>query len=242
MLLSFLGELLLQIDNILLLRTVFLCLPFALVLAYFHYKVKDSFFLKPRSYIQLNIIMICLVVTFVLVVYWHLGLRQYSFLGFALRKGGSGSENIILLLLGSLTAVLGWLFTSRGQSLTSTRSHSIQTLMASRLSDAYTKQVEIATIVFCDLKDKHGDAYNLTVADYKGLTREQVSAINYLLNYLEFIAVGIRYGDLDEKLMKSTLRTIIRKNFKFFEEVIKDKQIAAPTLYEHLAALYKRWS
>ena len=230
-----------KIDEILLLRTIILFLPYVAVFAFFYFRIKDDFFLKPRSYIQLSGIMICLVVTFILVVYWHLGLREYSFLGFFLQSSG-GSSNTILLLLGTLTAVLGWLFTSRGQSLNATRSHSIQTLMASRMSEAYTRQVEVATNVYCNFKDTNGQNYALTLADFSGLTLKKKNAIFYLLNYLEFIAVGIRYGDLDEKLMKSTLKTIIYKNYTFFEAIVKDKQQTMPTVYEHLTALHKRWN
>ncbi|MEG8241007.1 hypothetical protein MKR66_12915 [Acinetobacter baumannii] len=52
----------------------------------------------------------------------------------------------------------------------------------------------------------------------------------------------MRFGDLDETLMRNMMKTIINTNFTFFEEVIKDKQVKAPTVYEHLTALYKRWN
>lgn len=235
-----------EIDNILLLRTIFLLLPFIALYSYFYYYVKDDFFLKPRTYIQLNIIMLSLVIAFVLTVYWNLSLREYSFVGFALEnihgKNSNQSSNVILILLGTLTAVLGWLFTNRGQDLNSRRSHSIQTLMSSRLSEAYANHSNHATKVYTSLKEKHGEAYNLSLQDYSELEQLERNAIIYQLNYFEFIAVGIRYGDLDENLIKNTLKSIINTNCVFFQNIIKDKQSKSPSLYEHLTALNKRWN
>lgn len=235
-----------EIDNILLLRTIFLLLPFVALYSYFYYYIKDDFFLKPRTYIQLNIIMLSLAVAFVLTVYWNLSLREYSFVGFSLESIDSDninqSSNVILILLGTLTAVLGWLFTNRGQDLNSRRSHSIQTLMSSRLSEAYANHSNHATKVYTTLKEKHGETYNLSLEDYNLIDPLERNAIIYQLNYFEFIAVGIRYGDLDENLIKNTLKSIINTNCVFFQNIIKDKQSKSSSLYEHLIALNERWN
>lgn len=231
-----------EIDNILLLRTLLLALPFVVLYCYFFYFVKDDFFLKPRTYIQLNIIMFSLIITFVLTVYWNLSLRQYSFVGFALGNKADNSSNVILILLGTLAAVLGWLFTSRGQDLNSRRSHSIQTLMSSRLSEAYANHSNYATGVYTRLKEKNGQHYILELEDFENLEPLERNAIIYQLNYFEFIAVGIRYGDLDENLIKNTLKTIINTNIVFFGNIIADKRIKSPTVYEHLISLNKRWN
>lgn len=231
-----------EIDNILLLRTVFLALPFILLYCYFYYRVKDDFFLKQRTYIQLNLMMFTLVIAFFLTVYWNLSLRHYSFAGFPLTGETEDTSNIILILLGTLTAVLGWLFTSRGQDLNSRRSHSIQTLMSSRLSEAYANHSNYATSVFTSHKQKYGESYNLTIEHFDKLTQAEKNAIIYQLNYFEFIAVGIRYGDLDENLIKNTLKTIINTNCVFFGNIIKDKQAKSTSVYEHLIALNNRWN
>ncbi|MEO9279584.1 DUF4760 domain-containing protein [Acinetobacter sp. WA-87] len=152
------------------------------------------------------------------------------------------TSNTILVLLGIVAAILGWLFPARGQSLTSTRNHSIQTLMESRLSDAYTRQVELCTEIFVNFKKSKGENYNLTIADFNGLDQKYKNAIFYLLNYLEFVAVGVRFNDLDENLMRNMMKSIINANFTFFGEIIKEKQIKTPSVYEHLTALQMRWS
>ncbi|AQZ81200.1 DUF4760 domain-containing protein [Acinetobacter calcoaceticus] len=233
-----------EIDNILLLRTIILLLPYFAVFAFFYYRIRDQFFLKPRTHIQLNIMMICLVIVFLELVYWNLSLREYVLMGFSLSKNAGTSEtsNTILVLLGIVAAILGWLFPARGQALTATRNHSIQTLMESRLSDAYTRQVELCTEVLVKFKKEKGESYNLTTDDFNTLDQKYKNAIFYLLNYLEFVSVGVRFNDLDENLMRNMMKSIINANFTFFGEIIKDKQTKTPSIYEHLTALQKRWS
>lgn len=230
-----------EIDKILLLRTLILLLPFTLLFGYFHFKVRDPFFLKPRTYIQIHIIMISLALVFVETVYWSLELKNYMFLGFDLNKNNDGS-GLILILLGIFAAVLGWLFTYRGQVLTAIRSHSIQTLMSSRLSETYIKQVEYATEIYKKYKNERGENYVLQYEVFITLDDRYVDSIHYLLNYIEFVAVGIRFGDLDEKLMKNMMKSIVSANYNFFELIIKEKQIKTPTVYEHLTALNARWN
>lgn len=186
--------------------------------------------------------MIALVFVFIETVYWHLSLRNYGFLGFYLNLKISDASNVILVLLGVLAAVLGWLFTYRGQALTTTRNHTMQTLMESRLSEVYTKQVEVATEVFTKYKTEKGEQYNLEYSVFLTLETKHKNAIFYLLNYLEFVSVGIRCGDLDENQMKNMMKSIISNNFKFFREIIEKKQQTQPTVYEHLTLLNKRWN
>lgn len=232
-----------EIDNIILLRTLILIFPFISLGAYFHYRIKDDFFLKPRTHIQLNFIMIALVIIFLELVYWNISLRNYVFMGFGLNPhGAKDSSNTILVLLGIVAAILGWLFPTRASAVATTRNHSIQTLMESRLSETYTSQVATCTDIFVDFRRRNGDNYALTVVDFNGLTQVQKNAIHYLLNYLEFVSVGVRFGDLDENLMKNMMKSIINSNVAFFGEIIRDKQSKTSTVYEHLTALHKRWN
>ncbi|MFW6698732.1 DUF4760 domain-containing protein [Acinetobacter pittii] len=238
------------IDNILLLRTFLLFLPFFGLWYFFDKRIKDKFFLKPRTHIQLNFIMIALVIIFLELVYWNLFLRDYSFIGFGLTKIIiKGKEvikpevsNTLIVLLGTVVAILGWLFPTRANSVAATRSHTIHTLMDSRLSEIYNHKVTLCTEVFVTARKQYGESYILTKGDFDGLDQKYKDAAFYLLNYLEFVATGIRFGDLDENLMRNMMKTIINTNFTFFEEIIKDKQLKAPTVYEHLTALQKRWS
>lgn len=234
-----------NIDEILILRTLVVVAPYALLYWFFYNRIRDEFFLKPRTHVQLNLIMLSLVITFIWVVLWNFSFRSYGFAGFFLNTAsnqGADASNLLVGLLGTLAVVLGWLFNSRAQDLTSKRSHSIHTLMSSRLSEAYANHSNYAMAVYMRLREKNGDDYTITPQDITECSQLERNAIFYQLNYFEFISVGIRYGDLDENLIKNTLKSIIRTNYDFFEKVIKDKQAINPTLYEHLTALNSRWN
>ncbi|MDC5071852.1 DUF4760 domain-containing protein [Acinetobacter baumannii] len=238
------------IDNILLLRTILLFLPFFGLWYFFDKRIKDKFFLKPRTHVQLNFIMIALVIVFLELVYWNLFLRQYTFLAFELTKisfDSKGDErqtisNTLVVLLGTVVAILGWLFPTRANSVAATRSHTIHTLIKSSLSEIFNHTVMLCTEVYVTARKQFGDGYKLKKEHFEKLDQKYKDAIHYLLNYLEFVSTGIRFGDLDETLMKNMMKTIINTNYTFFEEIIKDKQITLPTVYEHLTALQKRWS
>ncbi|GAA5631047.1 hypothetical protein Acal02_01666 [Acinetobacter calcoaceticus] len=238
------------IDNILLLRTFLLFLPFLGLWYYFDKKIKDDFFLKSRTHVQLNFIMFALVIVFLELVYWNLFLRNYSFVGFELTNisfeiDGTDKKSIsntLLILLGTVVAILGWLFPTRANSVAATRSHTIHTLMDSRLSEVYNQKVALSTEVYVTARNQYGDTYVLKKEHFDKLDQKYKDAIHYLLNYLEFVAAGIRFGDLDEILMRNMMKNIINTNFTFFEEIIKDKQARTSTVYEHLTALQKRWS
>ncbi|MBF7690537.1 DUF4760 domain-containing protein [Acinetobacter pollinis] len=246
-----------SIDNILLLRTVLVFVPY-IILAYIANKyVKDKFFLKPRTHIQLALIMISLIILFIEIVIWNLCIEDRNFLGFSLADftGSRGSQSSsILVLLGIVAAVFGWLFTSRNQVLAATRNHSIQSLMSSRFSTAYSDRIEKANgiyercmkagcfklkiehICYEDNKDgchHHNKSHIISYEDKKNLF--------YILNYLEFVAVGIRFGDFDEQLIKNTLGSIVVANYEFLELIIKDRQKNNPSNFEHITQLYNRW-
>lgn len=234
-----------NIDDILILRTLAVVAPYFILYFFFYKRIKDDFFLKSRTHVQLDFIMLSLGATFIWTVLWNFSFRDYVFLGFSLgdtHVGSDATSSILLGLLGTLAVVLGWLFNTRAQYMSSKRSHSIQTLMSSRLSEAYANHSNYANKVYTNLKKKHGDSYTLTVGDFESLEQLEKNAIIYQLNYFEFIAVGIRYGDLDELLIKNTLKTIINTNYTFFGQIIKSKQEASSSVYEHLTALNNRWN
>jgi hypothetical protein len=72
-------------------------------------------------------------------------------------------------------------------------------------------------------------------------TQAKLNSLRYILNYIEFISVGIRYGDLHESLLKSSLRGIVLNAFRFSEAYIKHSQKANTKAYENLVWLKDRW-
>ncbi|WP_179998746.1 DUF4760 domain-containing protein [Acinetobacter sp. YH12239] len=225
-----------NIDDILILRTTFLLAPYIIISYVFYKFIRDDFFMKPRTNVQLNYSMCCLVISFIWIVLWNISLHKFSFLGFTINHGQSSAGQTILILLGILGAVYGWLFTTKSQYINSRKNHSIQTLMSSRLSTSYVEKFDLLNEIL--LEQKH---VPLSYETFENLSPEQKMAVMYALNYYEYVAVGIRFGDLDEHLIKNTLLSNILGTYTFLENVINYKSQNAPTCLEHLKALRVRW-
>lgn len=81
------------------------------------------------------------------------------------------------------------------------------------------------------------------------MTKKQVEerykaaeALLTLLNYHEFLALGIALDDLDPDLLKGSLRGIMCSLVDDAHFVISELRTLNPKTYEHLVALYSDWS
>lgn len=109
-----------------------------------------------------------------------------------------------ITFFGVMAAIAGWIVNSIVTIRNSIKQHTINALLDSRLSSTYIESARIVNKVFLS-------AEFLFPVDKNQLKEGSAQAkamphLSYMLNYLEFVAVGIRYGDLDELLMKKTLR------------------------------------
>ncbi|HGF9176697.1 TPA: DUF4760 domain-containing protein, partial [Acinetobacter baumannii] len=207
------------------------------------------FFVKIRSSIQLLMMLILLGLVFVNILIWKGFFKEYEFLGFDLVNTDKFNKTTALVtILAAIAAVFGWIFTSRVQIVNTVRGHSVQVLMNSRTSTIYLEKVDIAMklrrclIKEAILEKNSTDNIYLSVRRYKRLSDQERSAVHYLLNFLEFIAVGVRHNNLDESLIKGSLRTILKSNYMLFRFVIE--HLRGPDnqpIYDQLEALHKRW-
>lgn len=220
-------------------RTILLLVPYVLLYFYYNKYVKDDFFIKARAEIQLLFMIYTVVIIFLEIFAWAIIFNDTLFLGFdSLNSGGQ----TLGVLIGAAAVIIGWLFTTRAQTLNSTKANTMKILMESRFSDEYSRNLKRTTAIFTSQRTKQGDTCSLSVEVFSKLSPAETDSINYMLNYFEFISVGIRFGDLDEQLIKQSLRTIILTNFKFYKLIIEDKQKKVPSALENLAALVNRWS
>ncbi|WP_180027831.1 DUF4760 domain-containing protein [Acinetobacter sp. YH16032] len=227
--------------------TYLLIIPYVTVIAYFYIYRRDNFFIKIRSSNQLLLILILLGITFVEILIWKSFFEDYKFLNFDIENtDGQFKTTALVTVLAAIAAVFGWIFTSRVQMINTIRSHSVQVLMNSRNSTAYIAKVDIATKIRRNLgKDQNvesKDKVQLTREKFNSLEDEEKSAVTYLLNFLEFVAIGIRHNNLDEDLIKSSFKSILKANYNLFQPVIEYlREIDSPKIYNQLEILHKRW-
>lgn len=139
--------------------------------------------------------------------------------------------------LGVLLAATGWITSAIVTIRNSVKQHTINTLLQTRLSATYQENAADART---GIKG-HTPENPAPLAKIKG-TPETQSAVEYLLNYIEFMAVGIRHGDLHEAVLKDSMRGIVTRFTAISEEYIVDvRKVSGPRTFQHLLWLRKRW-
>jgi hypothetical protein len=152
-----------------------------------------------------------------------------------------------LSLVAILAAVSGWITTSLITLHNARRQHTINVLLQSRLSQAYQQRLRDAISKYPTIKK----ITKVKDGDWRDPKKwEALEGIKYMLNYFEFVAIGIRQGDLDEKTLKMSLRGIVLTLTQVADAYIKyargelkenDGQ-TSPHSYEHVLWLKARWT
>ena len=197
---------------------------------------RPYFLLRPSR--LLGLLLCSLVVCTALLIYWIKSQAILPVLDIPAPQWRLGPIATVVV------AILVWIGTSYVTMRNLVKQHTINTLLQSRLSATYMENARALNKGFFG---KHGELIPLTQEEVIN-PPEQVNlqALNYMLNYFEFIAVGIRHGDLDESVMKNSLRGIICSVFCVAESYIHTrrsdvKDPGKARTYEHLCWLHERW-
>lgn len=144
-----------------------------------------------------------------------------------------------LTAVGVIVAGVGGLFAGWLSMHNSIKQHTISTLLDSRLSETYMR--------YADTLSKHYSEYEARKASNPALRENatdhvDVLALRYILNYFEFIAIGINRGDFDEVTLRESLRSILIKNVTISMPWIRLEQMNNKRLYTNLIWLFHRWN
>ncbi len=144
----------------------------------------------------------------------------------------------VLSISTALLAMCGWLFTNMISMRNLIRKHTIDTLLQSRLSSTYMRYADILSRHYTDFdsRRKANPALRESPTDHV-----DVHALRYILNYFEFIAIGIKRGDLDDEMLRDSLKSILRKNVEMSIHWIRRAQLDNPKLYVNLLWLHHHW-
>jgi len=133
-------------------------------------------------------------------------------------------------------AVSGWIVNAIVTMRNSVKQHSINTLLQSRLSKTYMDEAHKARDILSDYSperpapakfiQEHGDQYS----------------VDFILNYIEFMAVGIKHGDLHEDVMKDSMRGIVIRFTAITMPYIQaTRKTHGHRTFENLMWIRKRW-
>lgn len=132
----------------------------------------------------------------------------------------------------------------------SRKQHTINILFNSRLSPEFRQHLEYRRIHFPEGEriDYKRFKDHLTAERTKETSgqdakdmRKSAEAVRSLLNYYEFIALGIKNGDLDEDMMKGSIRGNMCNLVADAVGVIEGYQVNNRLTYEHVTELYQSW-
>jgi hypothetical protein len=130
-------------------------------------------------------------------------------------------------------AMVGWLYTARRQRRAWRKQHTFTCLLNTGFNDKYLK----ALVAVQPLTD---DGLPVKI---EHLEEDLRSEVRFILNHYEFIAAGIRNGDIDEILFRDSERGQVIRLFSVFESYIYDarRERNRDAIYEHFEWLYERW-
>lgn len=198
----------------------------------------DSIVLWFRPSRVLGLLLFTELVIFILFTGWELIWFQKTFLGNS--PPNLDTQNW-MLLISLASAITGWIITAIVNVRNSIKQHTINTLLQSRLSATYMAHADVVNKNFIAQDGTLKPLQQSELELQSDATQVKLNSLRYVLNYIEFISIGIRYGDLHESLLKSSLRGIVLNAYKFSEVYIRHSQKINIRAYENLRWLRNRW-
>jgi hypothetical protein len=160
-------------------------------------------------------------------------------------------------IIGILLATVGWVVTARTTHFTSRRQHTISVLSQHRFDDKLENDFNIVRARFplgTHISEQNAAALDATEgepclpqeypSDVKPSLKEVCCSLVSVLNYYEFLAVGIKHRDLDATVMEDFYKGMFCSFCETAREYIRYEQTSFKDerLYENIVDLYKAWA
>lgn len=141
----------------------------------------------------------------------------------------------VATMFGIMFATVGWLYGARRNRNLSRKQHTFNALLQASFNDRYHKELGVMRPHF-----RKGVLPDIKKRDEEDTLRD---SLVFILNHYEFLAAGIRNGDISEKLLRDSERGTVIKIFevshKYIATVREERNRA--THFEHLEWLFVRW-
>jgi hypothetical protein len=139
---------------------------------------------------------------------------------------------------GAALTFTGWLTREFFALRALRKQHTVTVLLQSRLSTAFNEKYKIMLAKYPVTKGITPVAAN----DWDDAAKiDAIEAVKYFLNYYEFIAIGIRTGDLDEDFLFLSLGGIVPNLWKLGENYIEFARKKHGSVFENLEWLKNKW-
>jgi hypothetical protein len=141
------------------------------------------------------------------------------------------------VVIAATLATIGWIYTARKSRTIARKQHTIDIMLKANFDrDMRVAHKMIAPYIQRKNPDPFPEDGN---TDYEKL----IPFLRMILNHYEFLAAGIRRGDLDEILVIDAQRGAILNAFERSEAhifAVRDRR-RSQAIYEHLEWLHRRW-
>ena len=139
------------------------------------------------------------------------------------------------ITVGAVLATCGWLYTAKRARTLAKKQHTINIM----LKGNFDKDLRVAHESISKYLKGIIPFPELDSNEYKRI----LPSLRFVLNHYEFLAAGIRRGDVDEKLVldseRGTILNAYEKSMDHIFAVRTNRRNQA--VYEHLEWLHKRW-
>lgn len=150
----------------------------------------------------------------------------------------------LVALVGVASALITFLFSTKNSRLAQQKQHTITILLDTRLSSEFRKTKEERRKIYPEFNDILYSTWHADLNDTNDKDNDRklaAEALLTLLNHYEFLAVGIFNNDLNERLLKKSLRGIFCNLVDDSRDVIWNVRLNNPKTFEHLVCLYDMW-
>jgi hypothetical protein len=203
---------------------------------------KMIFVVRPALLLQL--FFVCVLISFAFFVWWEVsGYEHWTVFG--MNCAPELEVRDWLFVMGLMFAIAGWVCSALITFRNSVKQHTVGVYVQSRLSSPYaeiSRRVNLKHFSMGSLVGPIPQSYFTNKNN-----AEDMYDINTILNYFEFIAVGIRQGDLDESILKNTMRGMISNmcaKTSLYVAYIRTGRgsVGTARTFEHLLWLNDRWT
>lgn len=156
----------------------------------------------------------------------------------------SGMSTLIVGVIVLLTTGLGWVISHQSEQIKHRTSHTYKILLDSRLSNTFQDKVNdmIAKYPPGKLIDETSITEYMNKAGMDEATFKAINGSIYILDFYEFIASGVKSGDLDDDFLYENARGFVCGMWVKAEKIIKIvRGQNQPKSWIQLEELVTRW-
>ena len=181
---------------------------------------------KAPSY-KLGAFCFCLFLIYISLLCWKLFpiFNEYSWIGIVPKNYLTGKWVSTISI--AFIPAIGWLFSGYISVRNLTKQHSMNILLQTRTSAEYVKHAIVA--------QKYINEEHLEISE------DDKNSIIYILNFLEFVSIGIISGELDENIFKQAWKNTFKLTNEIHKDTIIYHQKKIPSIWSNFVWINERW-